>query len=257
VGGSVTREPGGKIGEQEVSVGPGWCPAFGIFGGGETEGVNHVPFIFSNFVKFIMKVFWIGLVIAIGMGIVLLFPTQLENVGERVTQSPWKMGLAGLLAEILIIPVLVIVAVALAITIIGIPLLVLVIPLCVLAVVAAFFFGYIGVANVTARFIEARAGMRIESPYARIAFGVLLLIVAGLLAWILGIGDGPLHFAAVFFGILSWMIFYLAITIGFGAVVASRFGTVGARAGTSITQGMGTGAGGVSPEAPPAQTPGP
>lgn len=226
VGGRVTREPGGKIGKEEVSVGPGWFPAFCVFGGGDSGEENHGPFIFSNLARFIMRVFWIGLVIAIGMGIVLLFPRQLEIVGEKVRQSPWKMGLAGFLAEILIVPVLVIVTVALAITIIGIPLLILVIPLCVLAIVAGFFFGYIGVANLAAQFVELRTGKRIESPYVRIALGVLLLMLAGLLSWVLRLGEGPLHYAGLFFGILSWMIFYLAATIGFGAVVASRFGTM-------------------------------
>jgi hypothetical protein len=166
------------------------------------------------------------------------------------------MGFVGFLAEILIVPVLVIVTVVLAITLIGIPLLILVIPLYLLAVVAACFFGYIGVANLAARFVETRTGVTLESPYARIALGVLLLMLAGLLAWILGLGNGPLHFAAVLFSILSWMIFYLAVTIGLGAVVTSRFGKVGLRATPAYPAGTEMTPGSISPEAPPAPSPG-
>jgi hypothetical protein len=191
-----------------------------------------------------------------GMAVVLFFPRHLAVIEERVALSPWKMGLAGFLAEILIVPVLVIVAVVLAITLIGIPLLILVIPLYLLAVVAACFFGYIGVASIAAKFVESRTGVTVESPYARIALGILLLMLAGLLAWILGLGNGPLHFAAVLFSILSWMIFYIAVTVGLGAVITSKFGTAGISTRTAFPGGTKVTPGAIAPEPPPAPSPG-
>ncbi len=243
IGGEVIREEGGRIGGDEVSLGPGFFPAgiiTGIF-----QGPFRPPFVISGWMKFLFSLFWLGLVIVIGLGVVLLFPKQLTVVRERVREAPVKMGFAGLLAEILIVPVLVLVTVILAITIIGIPLLVLVIPLFILGVVAAFFFGYIGVADVTARLVEARADLNMDSPYIRVALGVLLLMIAGLIATVLGAGPAPLQFIGAFFGLLSWMIFYLACTIGFGAVVATRFGS-GPRQGAGRPPAAAPG-----PEAPP------
>jgi hypothetical protein len=228
VGGQVIREEGGSIGGDEVSLGPGIFP-HGIIAG-VVQGPFRPHFMFSGWAKFLFWLFWLGLVIVIGLGTVLLFPRQLAAVRERVREAPVKMGFVGLLAEILILPILVLVTVILAITIIGIPLLVLVIPLFVLGVVAAFFFGYISVADVTARLVEARANLNMESPYVRVALGVLLLMIAGLIATVLGAGPAPLRFIGAFFALLSWMIFYLACTIGFGAVVASRFGSGSSRA---------------------------
>lgn len=223
VGGEVIREEGGRIGGDEVSLRPGYFPA-GIVAG-LLPGPFKPHFKFGGLAKFLFSLFWLGLVIVIGLGIVLLFPRQLAVVREKVRGEPVKMGFVGLLAEVLIVPVLVLVTVILAATIIGIPLLVFVLPLLVLGVVAAFFFGYIGVADVSSRVVEARANLNMGSPYIRVALGVFLLMIAGLIAAVLDVGPAPLRFIGAFFGMLAWMICYLACTIGFGAVVVSRFGS--------------------------------
>lgn len=236
IGGSVTREPGGRIGEDEVSLGPGWFPAFWIFKApGFHEPHFRPPFFFGGLGHFLIKIFWLAMVVLIGMGIVLLFPKQLDIVEQRVRTSPGKAGLIGFLAEILIVPLLVLVIVLLCITIIGIPLLIFVIPLFCFAVIAAFFLGYIGMANVTAKLVEARAGLDMGSPYVRVALGVLILMLAGLIARVLRLGGGTLGFIATLFAMISWMIFYLACTIGLGAVVMTRFGTVMSGAGAQQT----------------------
>jgi phage baseplate assembly protein gpV len=198
VGGSVTREPGGRIGEDEVSLGPGWFPPIGMFS-------PHIirmngPSFFGGMGTFIAKLFW------------------------------GKSGLMGFLAQILTVPVLVFVIILLCITIVGIPLLIFVIPLFIFGIIAAVFFGYIGMASIIAKVVESKADLNMGGPYVRIALGVLILMVVGLMSNVLGIGSGPLHALAVLFGVISWMIFYVVSTIGFGAVVMSRFGSRGIEA---------------------------
>jgi len=226
VGGTVRREPGGRIGQDEVSLGPGWFPPMVFLKPNIMHGANfRSPFMLGAFGKTIMKVFWLGLVIMIGMGIVLLFPKQLKNVEDRIRTAPGKSGLVGFVTQILLVPLLVFAIVLLCITIVGIPLIIFVVPLYVFAVIAAFFFGYIGIASIVAKLVESRAGLDMESPYARVALGVLILMITGLVATVLGFGGGPLHFIAIMLGLVSWMILYLAATIGLGAVVMTRFGS--------------------------------
>jgi len=223
VGGSVTREPGGRIGEDEVSLGPGWFPPIGMFSPHLIR--MNGPSFFGGMGAFIAKLFWLGLVIAIGMGTVLLFPKQLAVVEERITAMPGKSGLMGFLAQILTVPVLIFVIIMLCITIVGIPLLIFVIPLFIFGIIAAVVFGYIGMANIIAKLVESRAELNMGGPYVRVALGILILMVVGLISNVLGIGSGPLHALAVLFGVISWMIFYIVSTIGFGAVIMSRFGS--------------------------------
>jgi len=239
VGGTVTKEPGGRIGEDEVSLGPNWFPPIGMI----SPGVFRFgcPTIFGGMGNFIAKLFWLGLVIAVGMGTVLLFPRQLDVVEERIKTMPGKSGLMGILAQILTIPVLIFIIILLCITIVGIPLLIFVVPLFIFGMIAAVFFGYIGMASIIAKTVESRAKLKMGGPYVRIALGILILMAAGLISNVLGIGSGPLHAIAVLFGVFSWMIFYVVSTIGLGAVVMSRFGS--RRIGDNAAE---------TPQAPPA-----
>jgi hypothetical protein len=226
IGGTVHREPGGRIGEDEVSLGPGWIPLIGILGPhSDFHGVYRPPFLFTGLGGFIVKMFLLGLMIAVGMGVVLLFPKQLDIIEERIRTAPGKSGLAGFLGEILIFPLLIFAIILLCITVVGIPLIIFVVPLYIFAIIAAFFFGYIGMASITAKIVEGRANLNMGSPYARVALGIIILSLAWMMASFFGFVGGPIRFLAVLFNMLAWMIFYLASTIGFGAVVMTRFGS--------------------------------
>jgi hypothetical protein len=131
-----------------------------------------------------------------------------------VRKEAFVNGLIGLLVWILLIPLMVL----LVVTIIGIP----------IAVLLPFVFaimmllGFIGVATATGRkFVPGTNG----GSYKAMAVGVIVLYGLVVLGALLRMGPGPLHFAGSILGFIGWAIVFVAVTVGLGAVVMSRFGT--------------------------------
>ena len=222
MGGEITKMPGAKIGEGEVSLGsfptgasiaPFVCPGRGIGG-----FLHHGVGLFAGLV-------WIGLVLLFGAAILFFFPGALERVSATIEEVPVKSGLVGLFGEILLVPLLLFVTLVLCVSIIGIPLLFLVIPLAVFAVIAAFFLGYIGAGVFAGREIGNRAGISLESRYRVMAIGVVAILAFNILSWIVGLGGDTLWPLRAIFGFVGGVIGYLAATVGFGAVIMTKFGT--------------------------------
>ena len=147
-----------------------------------------------------------------------------ERIGARIEAEPWRAGLVGLLAEILFVPLLILVVFVLAISIIGIPLLVLV-PFAILALVLGSFLGYVAVAERVGRWAERRFGWRVNSVYMTLAIGVGLLYAFALIGRILDLGGGPLHFFAMLCLFVGGLVQYLSWTVGLGGALITRLGT--------------------------------
>ncbi|MCZ6507488.1 MAG: hypothetical protein O7A04_05500, partial [Acidobacteria bacterium] len=154
----------------------------------------------------------------------LLFRRPIERMQGRVAREPWKTGLVGLLAQVLFIPMIIMLAVFLAISIIGIPLL-LVLPFGVVALGIVGWLGFVAVAGRVGSWAEERFGWRLGSPFWLVLVGFLLIASLSIIGDLLNFGIAPMRFIAgmfIFFGaIVSWA----AWTIGFGAAVLTRFGT--------------------------------
>jgi hypothetical protein len=240
VGGTLNREPGAVIegGVEEVAWGPNVH-----FGGPEF----HAPFL-EGVGGLIMTIIWITVLGALAALMYLLARRPVERMAYRISESPWKAALVGLVAQILFFPVLVLSIVLLAISIIGIPLL-LAVPFALVALAIGMLIGFTAVARVLGSSAESRFGWQHDNPFVAVLIGVGLIMLVSFFASVLGIPGGPLGVFAVILGILGFVLQYAAWTVGLGALLLTRFGT---RYGWGEAPGPGTPA---MPPAPPSDAP--
>lgn len=155
------------------------------------EGWSWLFAIFSLVVLLVMM--FIALVT------VALIPKPILTIAEGITQHVYRATIAGFIGLMMIVPV----AMLLTISVIGIVL----IPLEAVLVVLASIFGFIAVAQIL--------GKRVLTIARRPNDGIILQTFWGLLVlWIVG-----------WMPYLGWMIKVLAIVIGMGGVIITRFGT--------------------------------
>jgi hypothetical protein len=138
-------------------------------------------------------------ILVIALLIVALLPKPVRAVSEAITENTFKVILCGLLGLVLIAPL----TLLLTISVVGIAL----IPLQVIFVVCAVLLGFIAAGRLVGR-AALRLFRRPEPGMLRETFwGLVLLWMIG---WIPYIG---------------WMVKAIAIVLGLGATLVTRFGT--------------------------------
>ena len=228
IGGTVERGPGAEVHGQVNIVGidfpaidfrpfrPGH--AFGGWWRGWAPGWPSPPWRLAGT---LFRFSVIGLVLAV---LVLIARRGTGRIERTVIAEPWKAGLVGLFAELLILPVLVLSVVILTVSIIGIPLLLLV-PFAVLVLLFGFLLGFAGVATAIGRAAERVLGW---APQNRVVLliiglaGVWVLTLAGRVIWLAGWPAWAV--ASVVLGI-GFVVEYVAWTVGFGAALLTRMGS--------------------------------
>lgn len=166
---------------------------------------------------------WLVMMVILGFGVMVLAEERLRVVTETIEGRFGKSVLAGLLAEVSFIPVLIIVPVLLVITIIGI----VIAPFAALAIIVAAAglatLGFLAMARVAGQAMTRRAppasarGIEMRSMLAGLCLFFGLWLVAALLGWVPVLGP-ILHALAV---VVTWA----AATVGLGAAVMSRGGS--------------------------------
>ncbi len=221
VGGSLTRASSARMTGSVSNVSFGsWWPRW-------TFGTNWGDVDERRFWS------WLGLaattarvtVLAIlMMFIVLVARARVARVGRAAAAEPGRALLIGLAAEVLFVPLLLIVSIALALTIIGIPIVAVLVPIAVLAAIGAALLGFTALACRLGEWIEDRLGLRIPSAIVATAIGFLVIVGPAFLARLVGVGPTPL--SAVAFSLLAaGAIFeFGAWTIGLGATLMTGFG---------------------------------
>jgi len=187
IGGQVIKRGEAVVRGEKVSVGflrtrPSRLPHM------ITRFPTFTPFGFPAW-AFVVRIFKILFFIFLGIVVLAILPRHVHKVKEKVKHDLLKSGLVGLVAQILVIPIFIL----LIITIIGIPVALLIEPL---VIIAALILGYTG----TCLFV-------------------------GLVARTIGIFGGPFSPFMWIFSIVGWLIAYVVITVGFGAAILSRLGT--------------------------------
>lgn len=217
VGGTIHVEPGGEVLGQRSSVGIGGR-LFGAWGDG------WFPFDFAtNFGGFFWSLFRAGfLALLVGLCLLVARPA-VAAAGRRVTAEPWKAVFAGLLTQLLFLPVLVLVTVILAVSIIGIPLLVLV-PVALVALVVGALAGFAAVAVSVGRAIESRFGASLSGIFLVAVLGVAAIQGLGILGRLVGIPGGVLGIVGFALIALGFCVKYVAWTLGLGAMTLVAFG---------------------------------
>jgi hypothetical protein len=149
------------------------------------------------FAIFSVVVFFAILILA--LLIVALIPKPIQVIAETIKTNTFKVSLSGLLGLLLIVPI----AVLLTISVIGIVL----IPLEMILVVSAALLGFIAVSQLV--------GRRVLMLIKRTGGGVIRQTFWGLITlWLIG-----------WIPYVGWMIKVLAVVLGLGGVIMTRFGT--------------------------------
>jgi hypothetical protein len=168
---------------------------------------------------------------AIGVAVIFFGGRKyIEGVADTARRAPTRSLLVGLAGAFLVVPAFVLGIIALAISIIGIPGLLVWVPGFPLAVGLAGLLGYLGVAHVLGEVLAERRlegtdwFQRGNSYYFLLSgLGLLLaLFIAGNVVHMAGPWMSGIRGLIMFFGGVAT---FMAIAIGFGAVLLSRAGT--------------------------------
>ena len=213
IGGEVNKDPGAIIRGQKATV------SFG------PKGLFRFPhFIFPPFMggfygfALLLRIFKIIFFLFLGIVVISIVPKNVAKVKDKIRQDFLKSALVGFAAEILILPIFLI----LIVTIIGIPIAILIEPLVVLA---ALILGYTATSYFVGEKLKQSTNLKPETPLMTLVIGILAVESVLLLARVVGFFGGllsPFSWILTFFG---WAIWYLVVTVGFGAAILTRLGT--------------------------------
>jgi hypothetical protein len=211
VGGSISRASGSRVDGKVSNVGLGPMAA----GGRMFPGFVMAPFAWR--VGSLAATLWrVAILAVLALLALAVGRTWVEQIADHAAVDPWRAGLIGFFAEILLFPLCLVTIIVLAVSIIGIPLLLL-LPFAFLALLVVLLVGFTGVAYQVGRVLNARFGWGARGPYATVAIGVIVVAALTILARSAAIvGGGLLGFPL---GALGFLVEYAAWTIGFGSAI--------------------------------------
>ncbi|HEX6536918.1 MAG TPA: hypothetical protein VF041_20200 [Gemmatimonadaceae bacterium] len=171
-----------------------------------------------------LAVGWYLVLGVIGLGVVLFARSNLETIAERIREDFSRAFLFGVLGQLAILPAIILSVVALAITIIGVLLIPFAVVALILAAAGALALGFLGMSFVTGEAVLRRGDA------GRAPGGVALqLLLVGLslyfLLWVLGAAFTWAGVVGAVLRLVAAVVTWVAVTVGFGATLASRGGT--------------------------------
>ena len=166
---------------------------------------------------------WFGILILLGIGVLINSGDAMQRVTTALQSGFARNVLVGLLAQMALLPVLVLTCVLLALTLIGILLIPFAIVAYVVAVLGLLVLGGLGAVQMVGAGIapRRRAASERGARLQALVTGMLLLSVPWLLA--AALTSMPILAAAV--GTLALGITWVALTAGLGATLRTRGGT--------------------------------
>jgi hypothetical protein len=133
--------------------------------------------------------------------VALIFPKAVDKIKEKIEQSVWASVGLGLALQVLLVPLIIL----LAVSIIGIPLIIL-LPL---AVFLATLFGISALAMTVGERVCKGFNWNIQSQFGRLSLGWLAIMLIPIVVILIG--------QPVF--VIGFIIVYVAMTIGLGGVI--------------------------------------
>jgi len=216
VGGKVTKEPGAELGGSRIAT-PFLPKSFFRWSTMGWKGPRPYPhprfFIGARFTVVLFFVF-----LFLSLLITLFLPNHIKRINSSIEGGFLKAGLVGFLADILILPVFVM----LCITVIGIPVALLVEPIVLFV---AMILGFAGISFFLGEKINQTTNLTLSSPLAKVLAGGIIIELLPFLAALTGIGGGIFSPVSWVLNIVGWLTLYIGWTVGFGAVFITRFGT--------------------------------
>ncbi len=220
VGGTVEREPGAKV-HGQINEAAGIGPGIHI-GGGRDRDFWPWWGPFAGAMRLMWSILTLALLALLVAVTVVVGREPVARVEAKLASDFWLAGLAGLLSQLLFIPLFVLVTVVLVVSIIGIPLLILY-PFLFLALILGGLVGFSAFSLRVGRLIEHRFDRRFGSAVATALVGLFTIEVCRIFGKLLHLGSGPLDAFGWFFSLTGFLIAYAAWTFGFGGVVLTRF----------------------------------
>lgn len=223
VGGPLDRAPGAQVlgdvnevgGRRGGAFRPRWMMSQ-MFG----------PFV-SRLGSLAATILRLTVVLLVGLVVIAFGRGATEEVAARTAATPLRSGLIGLLAQVLVLPVLILTCVVLVVSIVGIPLLALV-PFALLLLMLVMLVGFVGLAYQMGRMLASRFGRPNAGPYGAFAVGVIAVGALTLLGKLGALAGGFLLAPVTAVG---YVVEYVAWTAGFGAALLywyetqTRFGS--------------------------------
>jgi hypothetical protein len=213
IGGDIRKEAGGLIRGQVVEV--GFVP----------RDILRMPFRpvilrpgFSGGFALSALIFKILLLLFIGLVVFSVAPGHVGKVKAKLEKEMLKSGLVGFLGEVLILPIFVL----LLITIIGIPVALLVQPLLILLAVVV---GYTAASLYIGEKVKENTNIKPRTALLTLLLGIIVIELIPVVALLIGAAGGPGSAVRFILSLIYWALIYLILTIGFGAVILTRFGT--------------------------------
>ena len=180
------------------------------------------PFMFTPFRppawSLFLRIIRIAFILFLGIVVISVFPKHVDKVKEKTKQEFLKSGLVGLAAQILALPIFIL----LIITIIGIPVALLVEPLLILV---ALILGFTGVCLFIGEKLQEHTSLKSETKIMILVIGILAVEVVPLAARAMRIFGDVFSPFAWFLTFIGALIIYVVITVGFGAAILTRLGT--------------------------------
>jgi hypothetical protein len=216
VGGQVVKRGEAIVRGEKVSIGFLRTPPFKMPFGTMRFPMFH-PFGFPAW-AFVARILKILFFIFLGIVVLAILPKNVDKIKDRVKHEFVKSGLVGLAAEILVLPIFIL----LIITIIGIPVALLVEPILI---IVALILGYVGTCLFVGEKLGEQTSLKPDTKIMMLVVGILAVELVPLVARTIGFfGDVFSPFAWII-TIIGWMIGYVVITVGFGAAILTRLGT--------------------------------
>jgi hypothetical protein len=237
IGGAVRIGPSAQVDGNVVAIGGGLDISDSATVRGEVHDVNviwpEIRFAFRDWLWGINNEYWavftlaatvlrFTLLMLASCFLALVAPRWLRRIQGRVSDSAVAATLVGLAAEVMFVPMLVVVIAALVLTLVGIPLLVLV-PFVVLFFILMWIAGFASVAAQLGGAVRSRIGLGNDSLVIDAAWGVMILFLLTFIGNLLAFGPWFLRPASLALSTVGFLVEYFAWTIGLGAALLAPF----------------------------------
>ena len=221
-GGTVSRESGSQVhGAETEARGP--FPGWNIWVPRGDEDFHRWPFVFfplgigagGRMLGLLMGAALISLVLLVARG-------SFERVDFEITTQFWQSLLAGFLAQIVFLPLLIIVTVVLIISVVGCALLLLY-PVIFVGLLLMALVGFAAACHRTGRLIEDRFSWQFGHPWVATLVGFFAIEIWSVIGSILRIGGFHMFFIAQIVALFGVAVRYVAVTAGFGGALLAYF----------------------------------
>ncbi len=229
--GDVVVRPGGVVTGDAVSVGGhvrlsggivnGEMRSLSDLAGGGAGGAAAAPLTTWGAMK--MVVAWFAVLLVIGIGVLLFAEHNLDGVVSELERHFARAFWVGILAELGLVPLLLLLVVALAITIIGVLLIPFAIVAYVIAAAGVLALGFLAVARFTGRgLFRVEPGSAVRGVTLRALFTGLVVYLS---LWFVVAAFTWLPAAQLVLRAVAVAVTWVALTAGLGAAVLTRAGT--------------------------------